>query len=77
MLIILLWVIHSASFVYPPMIAEPLDLMARRFLPGHSLALGLSVFLFTFIFLPTLMVLLAVVVFFLFYYPRLRKSVDL
>lgn len=51
-----------------------LEVMARRFLPGHSMALGLSVFLFTFAFLPTLVVLLAVVVFFLFYYPRLRKS---
>ena len=41
---------------------------------GHTMALGLSVFLFTFMFLPTLLVLLAVVVFFLFCYPRLRKA---
>lgn len=48
--------------------------MARRLLPSHSAALGLSVFLFTFAFLPTLVVLLAVIVFFVFFYPRLRKS---
>ena len=50
--------------------------MPRRvgLLSGHTMALGLSVFLFTFMFLPTLLVLLAVVVFFLFCYPRLRKA---
>ena len=47
--------------------------MARRFFPGQSAAFGLSLLLFTFMFLPTLVVLLAVIVFFLFYYPRLRK----
>ncbi|RDH38227.1 hypothetical protein BDQ94DRAFT_135901 [Aspergillus welwitschiae] len=55
------------------MLASTVDLMARRFFPGHSAALGLSLFLFLFMFLPTLVVLLAVVVFFLFYYPRLQK----
>ena len=50
--------------------------MPRRvgLLSGHTMALGLSVFLFTFMFLPTLLVLLAVMVFFLFCYPRLRKA---
>ena len=50
--------------------------MPRRvgLLSGHTMALGLSVFLFTFMFLPTLLVLLAVVAFFLFCYPRLRKA---
>lgn len=48
--------------------------MPRRIVPS-SMALGLSIFLFTFMFLPTFVVLMAVVVFFLFVYPRLRKSV--
>ncbi|PWY75464.1 hypothetical protein BO70DRAFT_364019 [Aspergillus heteromorphus CBS 117.55] len=47
--------------------------MARRFFPAHNAAFGLSVILFLFMFLPTLVVLLAVIVFFLFYYPRLTK----
>lgn len=51
-----------------------LDIMARRFLRGQNMAFGLSVFLFTFMFLPTLLILLAVVVFFVLAYPRLRKS---
>lgn len=55
-------------------ISSLFETMARRLLPNHSIALGLSVFLFTFAFLPTLVVLLAVIVFFVFYYPRLRKS---
>lgn len=49
--------------------------MPRRIVPS-SMALGLSVFLFTFMFLPTFIVLMAVVVFFLFVYPRLRTSAD-
>ncbi|KAL5362428.1 hypothetical protein BJX96DRAFT_153925 [Aspergillus floccosus] len=57
-----------------PMLST-LELMARRFFPGQHAAFGLSLFLFTFMFLPTLVVLLAVIVFFLFYYPRLRKPV--
>ncbi|RAH41565.1 uncharacterized protein BO95DRAFT_263904 [Aspergillus brunneoviolaceus CBS 621.78] len=57
------------------MLAATLDLMARRFFPGQNAAFGLSVFLFTFMFLPTLVVLLAVIVFFLFYFPRLRKPI--
>ncbi|EAW13471.1 uncharacterized protein ACLA_055180 [Aspergillus clavatus NRRL 1] len=48
--------------------------MARRLFPGQNMAFGLSLFLFTFMFLPTLVMLLAVVVFFAVYYPRLRKS---
>ena len=55
------------------MITASLDLMARRFFPGQNAALGLSLFLFTFMFLPTLVMLLAVVTFFLFFYPRLTK----
>jgi hypothetical protein len=51
-----------------------LDIMARRFLRGQNMAFGLSVFLFTFMFLPTFLILLAVVVFFVLAYPRLRKS---
>ncbi|PYH49739.1 uncharacterized protein BP01DRAFT_378350 [Aspergillus saccharolyticus JOP 1030-1] len=43
------------------MLAATLDLMARRFFPGQNAAFGLSVFLFTFMFLPTLVVLLAVI----------------
>lgn len=56
------------------MFGDIVDLMARRFLRGQNLTLGLSVFLFTFMFLPTFLVLLAVVAFFLLAYPRLRKS---
>lgn len=58
---------------YPYWIQPAIRNMARRLLPSHSVALGLSVFLFTFAFLPTLVVLLAVIVFFVFFYPRLRK----
>ncbi|KAL4874859.1 hypothetical protein BJY04DRAFT_224556 [Aspergillus karnatakaensis] len=47
--------------------------MARRLFPGQNLAFGLSLFLFTFMFIPTLVVLLAVVAFFLFVYPRLQN----
>lgn len=57
------------------MLPEPIDdLMASRFPRGQTVALGVSVFLFTFILLPTLLMLLAVVAFFLLAYPRLRKS---
>ncbi|GFG17068.1 hypothetical protein IFM61606_00503 [Aspergillus udagawae] len=55
------------------LLSTSLDLMARRVLPGPNVAFGLSLFLFTFMFLPTLVMLLAVIVFFAFYYPRLRK----
>ncbi|PLB44846.1 hypothetical protein P170DRAFT_440060 [Aspergillus steynii IBT 23096] len=48
--------------------------MARRFFPGQNAAFGLSLFLFTFMFLPTLVMLLAVVVLVIMYYPRLRKT---
>lgn len=53
---------------------KPIDMMASRFLRGQTAALGLSVVLFTFMLLPTLLVLLAVVAFFLLAYPRLQKS---
>lgn len=51
-------------------ITEP---MARRIFPSQTMAFGLSLFLFTFMFLPTLVILLAVVVFFLIFYPRFLK----
>lgn len=51
-----------------------LDIMARRFLGGQNMAFGLSVCLFTFMFLPTFLILLAVVIFFVLAYPRLQKS---
>jgi uncharacterized membrane protein len=51
--------------------------MARRFLRGQNITLGLSVFLFVFMFLPTFVILLAVVVFFGLIYPRLRTSYTL
>ncbi|KAJ5931055.1 hypothetical protein N7466_006548 [Penicillium verhagenii] len=50
--------------------------MARRFLQGQNVTFGLSMILFTFMFLPTFLILTAVVVFFLLAYPRLRKSID-
>lgn len=51
-----------------------LDIMARRFLHSPNLAFGLSLVLFTFMLLPTFLILSAVVVFFVLAYPRLRKS---
>ncbi|KAL4733428.1 hypothetical protein BDV11DRAFT_200155 [Aspergillus similis] len=57
-----------------PMLTTLAEHMVRRLFPGQNLAFGLSLFLFTFMFIPTLVVLLAVVVFFLFYYPQLRKG---
>ena len=54
-----------------------LDLMARRFSHGQNVTFGLSLFLFTFMFLPTFLVLMAVVLFFVLCYPRLRKSYTL
>jgi hypothetical protein len=57
-----------------PLLTSLAEHMVRRLIPGQSLAFGLSLFLFTFMFIPTLVVLLAVVVFFLFYYPQLRKG---
>jgi hypothetical protein len=50
------------------------EIMARRVLRGQNVTLGLSVFLFIFMFLPTFIILLAVIVFFGLVYPRLRKS---
>lgn len=55
------------------MLATFAESMARQLFPGQNLAFGLSLFLFTFMFIPTLVVLLAVVVFFVFYYPQPRK----
>lgn len=54
-----------------------LEIMARRFARGQNFTLGLSIFLFIFMFLPTFVILLAVVVFFGLVYPRLRKSYSL
>lgn len=51
--------------------------MARKFLRGQNITLGLSLFLFIFMFLPTFVILLGVVVFFGLIYPRLRKSYTL
>ncbi|KAJ5819559.1 hypothetical protein N7474_005150 [Penicillium riverlandense] len=51
-----------------------LDLMAQHFLSGQHAAIGLSLVLFIFMFLPTLLVLVAVIVFFAFYYPQLHWS---
>jgi hypothetical protein len=59
---------------WPMPFSSILDIMARRFLRGQNMAFGLSVFLFTFMFLPTFLILLAVVIFFVLAYPRLRKS---
>ncbi|CAL5866721.1 uncharacterized protein PFLUO_LOCUS931 [Penicillium psychrofluorescens] len=50
-----------------------LDLMAQHLLSGQHAAIGLSLVLFVFMFLPTLLILVAVIVFFAFYYPRLSK----
>lgn len=55
------------------LLPNSLDLMARRVFPGQNVAFALSLFLFTFMVLPTLVMLLAVIVFFAFYYPRLGK----
>lgn len=59
------------------MFASLVDLMARKFLRTQGVTFGLSLVIFTFMFLPTLFVLLAVVAFFLLCYPRLRKSYGL
>ncbi|KAL4943104.1 hypothetical protein BDV06DRAFT_190678 [Aspergillus oleicola] len=56
------------------MLSTFLEAMARRLFPGQNLAFGVTLFLFTFAFVPTLVVLLAVVLFFLVFYPQLRKS---
>lgn len=50
------------------------EIMARRLFGAQNVTLGLSVFLFIFMFLPTFVILLAVVVFFGLVYPRLRQS---
>lgn len=51
-----------------------LDLIVRRFLLGQNVSFGLSLILFTFMFLPMFVVLLAVIVFFGLCYLQLRKS---
>lgn len=51
-----------------------LDVMGRRYLYSQNFAFGLSLVLFTFMLLPTFLILLAVVIFFVLAYPRLRKS---
>ncbi|KAF7136927.1 hypothetical protein CNMCM5793_006589 [Aspergillus hiratsukae] len=55
------------------LLSTSVDLLARRVFPGQNTAFALSLFLFTFMILPTLVMLLAVIVFFVFYYPRLGK----
>ena len=65
---------QDLSFYLDEIIHSILEIMARKLYPSQGVAFGLSFFLFTFMFLPTLVILLAVVVFFAFYYPRLRKS---
>jgi hypothetical protein len=57
----------------PQLLSTSLDLVSRRVFPGQNGAVALSLFLFTFMVLPTLVMLLAVIVFFAFYYPRLGK----
>lgn len=56
------------------MLPSVLEIMQRKLFPSQGVAFGLSFFIFTFMFLPTLVILLAVVVFFGVFYPRLRKS---
>lgn len=56
------------------MLPETVNQVASVLLRGRTVAFGLSVFLFTFMLLPTLLVLMAVVILFLFSYPRLRKA---
>lgn len=56
------------------MLPSVLEIMQRRLFPSQSVAFGFSLLLFTFVFLPTLVILLAVMVFFGIYYPRLRKD---
>ncbi|KAJ5110456.1 hypothetical protein N7532_000991 [Penicillium argentinense] len=53
--------------------AGPHGSMARPTVRQNA-TLGLSLVLFTFMFLPTFLVLLAVVVFFILAYPKLRKT---
>ncbi|KAJ5985670.1 hypothetical protein N7522_012866 [Penicillium canescens] len=48
--------------------------MARRFLREQNITLGLSLVLFVFMFLPTFLILVAVILFFGLAWPRLRGS---
>lgn len=48
--------------------------MARPAFRGKHATLGLSVVLFIFMFLPTFLILVAVIAFFVLAYPRLRKT---
>lgn len=50
--------------------------MARPPFRGTHATLGLSVLLFTFMFLPTFLILLGVIVFFVLAYPRIRRSLS-
>lgn len=68
-----MWHVHGHSFIYAIQHQDCFAAMARRIVPS-SMGLGLSILLFIFMFLPTLIVLMAVVVFFLFVFPRLRSS---
>lgn len=67
---------ESQLIVSPQLVDQTLPSgldMMRRLAPAQGVAFGLSLFLFTFMLLPTFLILLAVVVFVAYYYPRLRK----
>lgn len=66
-----MWQVNDLSFLSS--LQQDCLTMSRRIVPS-SMGLGLSIILFTFMFLPTFIILLAVVVFFLFAYPKLRGS---
>jgi hypothetical protein len=56
------------------MLASVLEVVHTQLFPSQGVAFWFSLFVFTFMFLPTLLIMLAVVVFFGFCYPRLRKD---
>jgi hypothetical protein len=56
------------------MLESAIEIMARRFLREQNITLGLSLVLFVFMFLPTFLILVAVILFFVLAWPRLRGS---
>jgi cell division septal protein FtsQ len=56
------------------MLESVVEIMARRFLREQNITLGLSLVLFVFMFLPTFLILVAVILFFVLAWPRLRGS---
>jgi hypothetical protein len=56
------------------MLESAIEIMARRFLREQNITLGLSLVLFVFMFLPTFLILVAVILFFGLAWPRLRGS---